>query len=303
MLPGDGRPGLRLVFLNSCRTAEVAAEAPFTAVATALQAHATVPAVIAMQHRVGDAAAIDFAAAVYGRLAIDGEVDEAVRLGRQRLRGGHGVEWAVPVLYSRLVHGRLFAPPAPIPRRQIAAAVTLGLLLGALALWLAVGWLGPFPHAGAGRGGPAAGDGPTEAGSGPGGGSDEEASRDPAGGAQAEPEGDEPRRRETEPVPDTGRDEAPEAPAEPVSIALYDGESRDLSELGGTIQVDFRDGTDGGAVILLTIGEDAQPFLVFGPDVFSDVRVGGARYVVEVVAFDPQARFVRLRPPRRWAAP
>jgi hypothetical protein len=140
----DEAPGLRLVFLNACRTAHVADATPFTAVATALVAQAKVPAVIAMHYPIRDAAALSFAEEVYRRIARGDPVDEAVRRGRKRLdRERHDTEWAVPVLFSSLGAVPLFTGAPPLPRRHVFRVLLLGLLTGVLALWLAVGFLGP----------------------------------------------------------------------------------------------------------------------------------------------------------------
>ena len=311
--PADGRTGLRLVSLNACRTAQVAGATPFTAVATALVVHARVPAVIAMQYPIRDAAAVAFATEVYRHLALDHGVDEAVRRGRKRLRRDHGIGWAVPVLYSSLHDGRLFADPPPIRRRQIVGVVALGLLLAALALWAAVGWLGP-PADGVLR---------------PAGGERAEAADDtvvdtavdgaatikaeptagaavdvPAGDAAAEPQG----LFESGLV--GGRGEPPvDRPATPQhgpaaeSFTLAAGESRDLPEIGGSIALAFSPQAESGALVTLTVGDRSETFLVSGAPEAFDVSVAGTRYTVDVVAFDADDRWLRLRPPRPWQPP
>ncbi|HEX6201785.1 MAG TPA: CHAT domain-containing protein [Thermoanaerobaculia bacterium] len=106
-----GLSPLRLVVLNACRTAESVAERPFAGVATALLAHG-LPAAVAMQAPITDGAAARFAAVLFARLAAGAGLDAAVAegrlaIGRERPRT---FEWAVPVLFSRLPGGELFAP-------------------------------------------------------------------------------------------------------------------------------------------------------------------------------------------------
>ena len=307
--PADGRSGLRLVSLNACRTAQVAGATPFTAVAAALVVHARVPAVIAMQYPIRDAAAVAFATEVYRHVALDHGVDEAVRRGRKRLRRDHGIGWAVPVLYSSLRDGRLFADPPPIRPRQVVGVVAFGLVLAALALWLTVGWLGP-PADGVRR--PAGGERAEPA---------DETAVDGAEAREAEPAagraddaaaGDaasEPRGLLDSRLVD-GRGEGRAArPATPQqgsaaeSFTLLAGQPRDLPEIGGSIAVAFSPRAEDGALVTLTVGDRSETFLVFGaPEIF-DVTVAGTRYKVEVVALDAADRWLRLRPPTPWQPP
>ncbi|HSN87195.1 MAG TPA: SUMF1/EgtB/PvdO family nonheme iron enzyme, partial [Thermoanaerobaculia bacterium] len=135
------------VFLNACetgRTPDGADHDPFAGVATALVLGG-VPAVIAMQLPIADEAAITFSRTVYDRLAAGDPVDAAVAEGRQALYAASRdtVEWAIPVLFTRIPDGRIFAPQArtaPEPRIRpvrrgrprllagIAACVVLALL-------------------------------------------------------------------------------------------------------------------------------------------------------------------------------
>lgn len=108
---------LRLVFLNACRTAEIAAAAPFAGVASALL-QAGIPAVVAMQFPITDQAAADFSATFYKGL-IDGDpVDEAVAEGRLAIEGRsrNSIEWATPALFLQSQDGRIFQAPAPEPQ-------------------------------------------------------------------------------------------------------------------------------------------------------------------------------------------
>jgi hypothetical protein len=114
---------LRLVFLNACNTGQTGDQPglhPFAGVASALIRNG-VPAVVAMQFPISDAAAIIFAQTFYQRIAQGFPVDEAASAGRKRLLTSEGAEWATPVLYMRAADGRLFehmkadaTPPKPV---------------------------------------------------------------------------------------------------------------------------------------------------------------------------------------------
>lgn len=120
---------LRLVFLNACesgRTPEGAEVDPFAGVATALVLGG-LPAVIGMQLPILDDAAILFSRTVYDRLAAGDPLDAAITEGRQALHSTRPetVEWAIPVLFTRVADGRIFAPraeTAPLPQRVEPAA-------------------------------------------------------------------------------------------------------------------------------------------------------------------------------------
>ncbi|HBL26665.1 MAG TPA: hypothetical protein DD490_07510 [Acidobacteria bacterium] len=123
-------PALRLVFLNACDTGRVAAGPetdPFSGVATALVLGG-IPAVVAMQLPVADTAAIAFSRTVYERLALGDPLDAAVTEGRQAIHALYPdtAEWAIPILFTRIADGRIFAPgsatPPPAAPPEAAAA-------------------------------------------------------------------------------------------------------------------------------------------------------------------------------------
>lgn len=116
---------LRLVFLNACRTAESFSSDgpdPFTGLATALVAGG-IPAVVAMQDRVADDAAIVFAHHFYRALARNRSLEEAATEGRLAVhsRGDLTASWAIPVLFLR---GEL-VPPQDGADSKAGAAVSL----------------------------------------------------------------------------------------------------------------------------------------------------------------------------------
>ncbi len=106
---------LRLVVLNSCRSAEVSSVRAFAGMAPRLVASG-VPAVVAMQYEILDRDALAFSKTFYRSLSSGewaGQVDVALTNARNRLlvlypnsRG-----FATPVFYTRAREGRLFSPP------------------------------------------------------------------------------------------------------------------------------------------------------------------------------------------------
>jgi Tfp pilus assembly protein PilF len=109
-------PTLRLVVLNACESAAVPGEVSvgtefdaFAGVASSLVLSG-MPAVVAMQLRISDPAAIAFSRAFYQRLAMGDPVDAAVAEGRQEIHSVDpvGSEWATPVLFMRTHTGELY---------------------------------------------------------------------------------------------------------------------------------------------------------------------------------------------------
>ena len=112
---------LRLVVLNSCEGARTTLTDPYAGVATTL-VQLGVPAVVAMQFEISDAAAILFAEELYVNLiGRQDPIDAAVAEARKAIyieQGG--VEWATPVLFMGDVDVELFrfeidAAPLPPP--------------------------------------------------------------------------------------------------------------------------------------------------------------------------------------------
>lgn len=117
-----GDLGVRLVVLNACQTAMIPTE-PLLGVAPALVSRG-IPAVVAMQARISDLAAIAFSRAFYGTLAEGEGGDVAIAEARLALATANpgSFEWAVPTLFLDASDGRLFAldepavePPRPQP--------------------------------------------------------------------------------------------------------------------------------------------------------------------------------------------
>ena len=103
-------PSLRLVVLNSCKTARHTSRlgAPLNeGVASAVLARAGIPAVVANQYSISDPGAIAFSETFYGRIASGDGVDEALTEARLRLKD-RTPEWATPVLFLSAPDGKLF---------------------------------------------------------------------------------------------------------------------------------------------------------------------------------------------------
>lgn len=99
------RPGLRLVVLSGCMTAQTAHRDAFRGVATALlEDPGGLPAVLAFQASVLDDSAVEFARAFYGSVARGEAVEEALAYSRLALvnrRGEAHADWLLPTLYQR----------------------------------------------------------------------------------------------------------------------------------------------------------------------------------------------------------
>ncbi len=143
---------LRLVVLNACDTGRSpqSGHAAFTSLAHAL-IRGGVPAVLAMQVPIPDAAAIDLSRTFYRHLAAGRAVDEALAEARIAIyatdSGGASGAWAVPVLYVRRPALVIFRPShegVDGAGRRLLPAVALLLLAAALGILFLV----PAPWSG-----------------------------------------------------------------------------------------------------------------------------------------------------------
>ncbi len=99
---------LRLAVLNACEGARASRTDPFTGAAQSLVQQG-LPAVIAMQFEITDAAAITFSHEFYSALADGYPVDAALVEARTAIfASGNDVEWGTPVLYMRAPDGKIF---------------------------------------------------------------------------------------------------------------------------------------------------------------------------------------------------
>jgi hypothetical protein len=101
--------GVRVAVLGACDSGRRDGISPWEGVAAALLG-AEVAAVVAMQYRIRDMSAIQFARGLYSALAVGLSIDEAVTAGRLALFGAedYSSPWGVPVLYSRSPDGVVF---------------------------------------------------------------------------------------------------------------------------------------------------------------------------------------------------
>lgn len=273
----DSLAGVRLVFLNACRTAEAGAAAPYAGVATAL-VEAGVGAVVAMRHPVGDRAAVVFSREVYRRLAQGYAVDEAVTDGRRavarELPGS--LEWATPALFLRVADGRLFAAEATRGRgRQRAGAAALVAALG-LAGIAGLRYRSDSTGTASGPDREAAETARTPTPHpGPGGGSEPETTAAEAAG------------------------EADPTPARPAIRELTDGEPVRFPEVRARVTASFLQ-LQGRELVRLTVdpdGGEVQRAVTFGSET-RHFRVGGELLSLHVGAVDWRARRVPARAAR-----
>jgi hypothetical protein len=115
----EHRP-LRLAVLNACEGARTSLTNAFGGTAQSLVRQG-IPAVLAMQFKITDQAAITFASEFYGSIADYYPVDAALAQARLAILGeDNHLEWATPALYMRSTDGRIFdsgeEPPRPPPK-------------------------------------------------------------------------------------------------------------------------------------------------------------------------------------------
>lgn len=125
---------LRLVVLNACEGAKGNRQNRFSSSASTL-AQRGIPAVLAMQNEITDAAAIDLTRVFYQALADGMPVDVAVAEARKAisLEKAGTLEWGTPVLYLRSPDGSLFhlqqtkknLPPEQAPEYWLKLGVQL----------------------------------------------------------------------------------------------------------------------------------------------------------------------------------
>lgn len=99
---------LRLAVLNACEGARGDRADPFAGTAQSLVQQG-IPAVIAMQFEITDAAAIIFAKVLYEAVADGYPLDAATAEARKAIYGARNrVEWGTPALYLRASNGHIF---------------------------------------------------------------------------------------------------------------------------------------------------------------------------------------------------
>ncbi|HSK80808.1 MAG TPA: SUMF1/EgtB/PvdO family nonheme iron enzyme [Thermoanaerobaculia bacterium] len=144
-----GRKTVSLIILNACEGGRSDLAAPSAGVAQTL-ALAGVPAVVAMQFKITDPAAVVFARHFYEAIAEKDPVDVAVAEARQAMFSSdrNGIEWGTPVLFLRSSDGQLFDIRDDFwPRLWELLKKNWGflMLLGACAVALILGLRAPDP--------------------------------------------------------------------------------------------------------------------------------------------------------------
>ena len=109
-------PTVRLVWLNSCHSADERAHVPTLAERLI---DLGVPAVVAMQRAIGDAAAITLTQTVYEALAEGWTLESALAHGRKAVAQAHGLDWSTPLLYLSRANSRLWSLVAAAPQRDV----------------------------------------------------------------------------------------------------------------------------------------------------------------------------------------
>lgn len=120
-------PALRLVVVNPAEGATATPPPPIARLANILVRRG-IPAVIATQFQMSDAGTLMLARELYAGLARGYSVDRALTEARSSIfADGGDVEWAAPVLYSRVPDGVLFevtSPPVTAASVQQSASTT-----------------------------------------------------------------------------------------------------------------------------------------------------------------------------------
>ncbi|MGD8402150.1 MAG: CHAT domain-containing protein [Anaerolineales bacterium] len=115
---------LRLAVLNACEGARTSLEDQFSGTAQSLMLQG-LPAVIAMQFRITDIAAITMAREFYSALADGYPVDASLTEARKSIKThGNELEWGTPVLYMRSPDGAIFDVKNLPPRTPATKTVS-----------------------------------------------------------------------------------------------------------------------------------------------------------------------------------
>jgi hypothetical protein len=127
---------LRLIILNACQGAEASETDSYVGIAQQLL-KSGIPAVIAMQYAIGDAAAKMFASEFYTALADSYyPIDAALTEARRALFRSDPMEWGTPVLFMRSSNGYIIHPPLSDPptliKRSTPKAVIAAIIAGTI---------------------------------------------------------------------------------------------------------------------------------------------------------------------------
>lgn len=126
------RDHLRLVIINACEGARLSRTDSYAGVAQRILQSGDIPAVLAMQFRITDQAAITFAKLFYRGLAANKPLEDCLATARLLMYGNNDDEWATPVLYMRASDGYILQvqpPPETIISDDITDAPPLPNLI------------------------------------------------------------------------------------------------------------------------------------------------------------------------------
>ena len=104
---------LRLVIINACEGARLSRIDPYAGVAQKILQTGEIPAVLAMQFRITDQAAVTFTKQFYDGLAGSKPLEDCLARARLLMYGNNGEEWATPVLYMRASDGHILQVQPP----------------------------------------------------------------------------------------------------------------------------------------------------------------------------------------------
>ncbi len=115
------RSDLRLMVLNACEGARLSLTEIYSSVAAKVMQIAEIPAAIAMQFKITDAAAIIFAEEFYKQIAHGENLERAVDAARLAVNSPNSArqEWATPVFYLRADNGHLFDVKVPLAPQNL----------------------------------------------------------------------------------------------------------------------------------------------------------------------------------------
>ena len=104
---------LRLVIINACEGARISRIDPYAGVAQNILRSGEIPAVLAMQFRITDQAAVTFAKLFYSGLANSKPLEDCLAKARLLMFGNNQEDWATPVLYMRASDGYILQVQPP----------------------------------------------------------------------------------------------------------------------------------------------------------------------------------------------
>lgn len=122
---------LRLVIINACEGARLSRIDHYAGVAQQILRSGRIPAVLAMQFRITDEAAVTFARLFYEGLAANKPLEHCLARARLLMYGQNQKEWVTPVIYMHASDGYILQVQ-PRPRAIVPGLPTAGASPGPL---------------------------------------------------------------------------------------------------------------------------------------------------------------------------